>query len=136
MAELSLTQQQKSEFFARLEGALADVPGISFAYVFGSFLTRAFHDVDVAAFFDEPQDAKDLTQLELDLQKRLELPIDLQGLNKAPLAFAYRVIKDGRPVFERDEIARLDYEERISDLYFDFKPYLDRYLEEAVYGRR
>ncbi len=121
---------------AGLSAELAAVSGLVFAYVHGSFLSSEFSDVDIGAYFDEPPDAKDLVRIEAGLERTLGLPLDLQALNKAPLAFAYRVISEGRPVFARDDIVRLDYEERVRDLYFDFRPFLERYYEEAVHGGR
>ncbi len=131
-----MADREKEKAMARIESALAGLPGIAFAYVFGSFLSGSFHDVDLAAYFDTSPDSKDLIKAETLLEKQLSLPIDLQSLNRAPLAFAYRVVREGRVVFDSDDVTRLDYEERIRDMYLDFKPYLDRYLAEVVYGRR
>jgi predicted nucleotidyltransferase len=131
-----MSDHDKDKALGKIEGALADLPGVAFAYVFGSFLTGEFHDVDIAAYFDTPPDSKDLIAAETALEKRLSLPIDLQSLNRAPLAFAHRVVREGRVVLDRGDLTRLDYEERICDMYLDFKPYLDRYLAEVVYGRR
>jgi len=130
-----MSEEEKRQVLSRLAEALEEIGGLSFAYAHGSFLQGDFEDVDVAAYFYERPDSRVLVGMELQVEKEIGLPVDLQSLNGAPLAFAHGVIAHGKLLVERDELARMDYEERIRDFYFDFEPFLRRYLNEVVYGR-
>lgn len=57
-------------------------------------------------------------------------------LNDAPTDLVHRVLRDGRVVLDRDRAARLRFEVRARNEYFDFLPVLMRYracqLEKAA----
>jgi hypothetical protein len=53
--------------------------------------------------------------------------MDLRILNTAPFLLKYNVIKEGIPIFIRDELARVDFETRVMERYFGLKPYLEEY---------
>lgn len=105
--------------------------GVLFAYLFGSRargLARADSDWDFAVYFGREVTALDETELEEDLEEVLGAPVDVVALDRAPLDLVYVVLRDGRPVYSRDERARrsweveayleyLDYEELVSALW-------------------
>lgn len=124
------------EIVRSLAAALAREPGVSFAYLYGSFLRRAdARDVDVAVYWTGAADAWARTE---ELAGRLEKaagarrPLDVHALNAASAAFAFAVMSQGRILYERDKGERLDWEAHALSRYQDLKPMLDfhdrRYL--------
>ena len=103
------------------------------AYLFGRVAggdVRAGSDVDVAALLGVVREGA-FERLALDLRDRLEgrigHPVDLVVLDTAPPDLVHRVLRDGVLVFESDPAARIAFEVRARNVYFDLKPYLDEY---------
>ncbi len=102
-------------------------------YLFGSVArgdAGPHSDVDVAVLYREapprtlsgqPFDVED------DLRGALGRPVQVVVLNTAPPDLAFRVLRDGRLVLERDRDARIRFEVATRNAYFDLKPFLDRY---------
>jgi predicted nucleotidyltransferase len=109
-------------------------PALCCAYLFGSRARgdgRRDSDVDVAVLFatDPP---RTLAGLHLDLADRLSAaiggrPVDLVVLNRAPVDLIHRVLRDGLLLLERDRSARIRFEVRARNEYFDLLPHLRRY---------
>src|SRR4051812_39925967 len=59
--------------------------------------------------------------------------VDLVVLEDAPVWIRYRIV-GGRPVYSRDDVARVRHRAAVELEYLDFKPYHDAYLE-AVRAR-
>jgi hypothetical protein len=104
------------------------------AYLFGSAARgedRPGSDVDVAVLFrDDPP--RTLAGLHLDLADRLTgalggRRVDLVVLNRAPVDLVHRVLRDGVLLLERDRSARIRFEVRARNEYFDLLPHLERY---------
>jgi hypothetical protein len=116
-----------------LEGRLE----ILCAYLHGSFLTEGpYRDIDVAVWVDPARcDTDGSTQYALDLSAELSLvlgqPVEVQVLNRAPLAFRYHALK-GRPVLVRDWEWLDELRARTWDDYFDFLPFSRQYLRELL----
>ena len=136
---MSITREKAVE---TVRGALASRPEIAFGYVHGSVLTSSDPgDVDVAVFLDLDAHARIreaegiefgfAIPLEMELERALHHPTDLQVLNDAPLGFKFRVVQTGVVVAENDLGARVDFEYLSRVEYFDFRPRLDEYLREA-----
>jgi predicted nucleotidyltransferase len=110
-------------------------PEIAAVYLFGSYLTAvAFKDIDIGLLSKAPVDTPmdlELT-IECDLEKRLGVPLDIRLLNHAPPAFCFNVFKQGTIILDRNPNFRADFECRQLKKYFDFQPFLKRYLKEAV----
>lgn len=103
------------------------------AYLYGSRArgdARPASDVDVAVLFDRQQPAT-LEGLRFDLASTLEdilhTPVDLLVLNAAPVDLVHRVLRDGILVCERDRAARIRFEVRVRNEYFDVLPIIKRY---------
>ena len=103
------------------------------AYLYGSRArgdARPTSDADVAVLFDREQSAT-LDGLRFDLasmlENKLHTPVDLLVLNAAPVDLVHRVLRDGIVVFERDRAARIRFEIRARNEYFDLLPILERY---------
>jgi uncharacterized protein len=103
------------------------------AYLFGSFARGTAgpdSDVDVALLYAEPPAPTLEAQpfdLEADLEKLLDRPVQVVVLNTAPIDLIHRILCDGRLVFERDRSRRIHFEVRARNEYFDFEPVLRQY---------
>lgn len=100
-------------------------------YLFGSVARgRATHlsDVDIAVLLDPNlgQEARVERQLELmvALDDFADREVQVTVLNDVPPALAYRVIREGRLIYEGDRRRRIAFEVRTMKIYFDIKPML------------
>lgn len=103
------------------------------AWLFGSHArgsAGAQSDVDVAVLFGADPPVT-LAGLHLDLADRLRgalgRPVDLVVLNRAPVDLAWRVLRDGVLLLERDRARRIRYQVRMRNEYLDLLPYLQLY---------
>lgn len=134
---LRLRTSEREAAVEKIHHALAQRSDVSFAYVHGSFLSEEpFRDIDVAVWLSgkPPSPLEAELDLEMELHQALgeSLPVDVRLLHTAPLSFCYSVIRNGRPVFTRDEGARARFVEITLSRYFDFAPFHKRYLEETL----
>ncbi len=133
--KIGLNEEQKEKVLERLKGYLQKKPNVLFAYIFGSFIkSQRFEDLDLALYLRDGGGRKAL-ELERELEEVLHLPVEISLLNQAPLSFAFRIVKEGRLIFVRDDKARCDFEEKTRVLYFDFLPFYQRYYKEVVLGQ-
>jgi predicted nucleotidyltransferase len=103
------------------------------AYLFGSVARgtdRADSDVDVAILLrSRPSEALDgvRSTVEGALERALGRRCQLVLLNTAPPDLVHRVLRDGRPLVDREPAARIAFEVRARNEYFDLLPVLRRY---------
>ncbi|MBM4442061.1 MAG: nucleotidyltransferase domain-containing protein [Candidatus Rokubacteria bacterium] len=123
------------EFFAAQTGEIIA------AYLFGSEArgtSRARSDVDVAVLYAATPPAT-LEGLPLDLASRIEhlvkRPAQVIVLNTAPADLIHRVLRDGVLLLDRDSSARIRFEVRARNEFFDLQPILDRYRHRPVPAR-
>lgn len=94
-------------------------------------------DVDLGILLAEAP-APTLEGRALDLAEALTVELgreaDVVLLNDAPVDLVARVLRDGRLLVERDRSARIRFEVRARNEYFDLLPYLRRY-RSAVLAR-
>ena len=103
---------------------------VAFAYLFGSEAqgkSRPNSDIDVAVYVADGQDRSSYLDLQLrliaDLGDLMQTDqIDVVILNEAPVALSYRVTRDGRIVFCKDEAARIHHWAEVVDRYIDMEP--------------
>ena len=107
-------------------------------YLFGS-LARAESasgsDVDVAILFDhDPPRTLQGLQLGLadELQRMLGRRVDLIILNHAPADLVHRVLRDGILLCEPSRSARIRFEIRLRNEYFDLEPIRTLYRRTAA----
>jgi len=118
-----------------LVGVRSDVVA---AYLFGSRArgtARDRSDIDVAVLVrGEPAATLDGLGMDLlvDLERTLGCRVDLVVLNRAPWDLVHRVLRDGRIVLERDRSARIQFEVRARNQYFDTQPILRCYRHRDV----
>jgi hypothetical protein len=68
------------------------------------------------------------------LQAALGHRVDLVVLNHASADLVHRVLRDGILVCERNRSARVRFEVRLRNEYFDMEPIRRRYRQPAVQG--
>lgn len=119
------------EHLTRVLNARGD--GIVAAYLFGSVArgtATATSDVDIGVLFrnDPPPTLAGLhLDLEAELERAVGVPVQLVVLNRAPCDLVHRVLRDGILVLDHDPSRRIRFEVRARNVYFDLKPYVDRY---------
>ncbi|TFG20085.1 MAG: nucleotidyltransferase domain-containing protein [Promethearchaeota archaeon] len=109
---------------------------LKLVYLFGSKakeINTPVSDIDIAIFIDN-YEHQDLRQIFLDLifefsQLFKSDKIDLLILNEAPITIQFKVISEGKPLFQVNPEYRADYEENVVKLYLDFKKFEDDYYE-------
>ena len=108
--------------------------GVAAVYLFGSVArgeSRAGSDLDVAVLLEPAPERGTHESLRLDLRAEIESDlgqeIDFVVLNHAPPDLAHRVLRDAVLVIEPDPSARVRFEVRARNEYWDLKPYLDEY---------
>jgi len=107
---------------------------VLFAYLYGSSISQPIpfnSDIDVAVYL-KPSDMKSYIREEERLTNTLVSKlhndkIDLRILNILPFLLQYNVIKEGIPIFIRDESERVEFEIRVMSRFFELKPYLEEY---------
>ena len=104
------------------------------AYLFGSrakgYATPE-SDYDIAVLLSEtPRDLLDFyLRLLNKLTDTLGDNVDLVILNEAPPTLKYQVVKHGKPIYVKNERARVAFESRTIREYLDFSRILKRYDE-------
>jgi len=108
------------------------------AYLFGSVARgtdSSRSDVDVGILLRMAPDG-DLNDLRFELEGILERALGQRTqvvvLNNAPPDLLHRVLCDGRLLVERDRAARIRFEVRARNEYFDLLPILNRYRRREV----
>jgi predicted nucleotidyltransferase len=109
------------------------------AYLFGSLARgRALpsSDVDIAVLLKSGLDAErsveSQLQLEADLERISERPVQVTILNSASPFLAYQVVRDGVLIFERDRSERIAFQVRTLKMYFDLQPRLESLQQAAI----
>jgi predicted nucleotidyltransferase len=114
--------------------------GTAAVYLFGS-VARAEStpgsDVDVAILFEQDP-PRTLQGLHLGLadalQRTLGRRVDLVILNHAPADLGHRVLRDGILLCEPNRSARIRFEIRLRNEYFDLEPIRTLYRRAAARG--
>jgi predicted nucleotidyltransferase len=123
---------------AALGGIIREVLGsghedVIAAYVFGSTARgtrRGRSDLDLGVLLagEPPRTLKALKlDLEGELERRLDMPVQVVVLDRAPPDLVHRVLRDGELLLDRDPSARIRFEVRSRREYFDVLPHLKRY---------
>ncbi|HSO26949.1 MAG TPA: nucleotidyltransferase domain-containing protein [Anaerolineales bacterium] len=132
--------------FAALSSFFATHTSIELAFLFGSYARgqeHALSDVDFAILLVGDPDAHACLTARMDLISDLASliqfdEVDVAILNESPAALRYRVLRDGKLLFCRDEDVRIAFYLQTVNEYLDFLPILERHqraiLERARRG--
>lgn len=114
---------------ARMKAFFEDDPrGAVAVYLFGSVARGEAgpeSDVDVGILFaSDPPATLSAPQfaIEVALERLLGRPVQVVALNRASADLVHRVLRDGRLVLDRDRVARICFEVRSRNEYFDLAP--------------
>ena len=97
-------------------------------YLFGSVArgdAGPDSDVDVGVLFSvESAPTLEAPQfsLEAEMERALRRPVQVVALNRASADLVHRVLRDGKIVLDRDPAARIRFEVRRRNEYFDLAP--------------
>jgi predicted nucleotidyltransferase len=116
-------------------------PGVVAVYLFGSRARETAtprSDVDVAILYAQPP-APSLEGIpldtEADLERVLGVPVQVVVLNQAPVDLVHRVLRDGKLLLDRDPSARIRFEVRARNEFFDLQRVLAQYRAPRVSAR-
>jgi predicted nucleotidyltransferase len=116
----------------RVLRVLANHPSVAAAYLFGSVARGTAgpsSDVDVAVLYKETPRSElgsPPMRLEAALEKVLHRPVQAVCLNTAPPDLGIRVLRHGTLLLERDRSARIRFEVKLRNEYWDLEPILRR----------
>jgi predicted nucleotidyltransferase len=109
--------------------------GVVAAYLFGSAARGVAEpgDLDIAVMFASGVDSFEAAlALQVDLERELDVPVDVHDFDALPSDLQFRVLNDGIVLVDADRPARVRREVAAQLMYYDFKPYLDRIRRGAV----
>ncbi len=111
-------------------------------YLYGSMARgtgAAASDVDLAILYacaPKPTLEGLPLSLEAELERLVKRPVQAIVLNHAPSDLVHRVLRDGRLLLDRDRSARIRFEVRARNEFFDLEPIRRQYRKLAPAGRR
>ncbi|MBS3943699.1 MAG: nucleotidyltransferase domain-containing protein [Dethiobacter sp.] len=112
----------------------ASMPEVQAVFLFGSYGTvyqTPLSDIDFAVYYNREQTLQDEAALLNSLTIALDTDqVDLVNLNKAPLVLRFRVINDGRIIFERDPVTTSDFMESVIKYYQDFAITMNKFYRD------
>jgi len=111
---------------------VSQIPRLVAAYLFGSRArgeASSKSDVDVAIWLDARPTTFLTYPFEVagELEQALGIRVDLVVLNGAPSDLVHRVLRDGQLLVERDRSARVRFEVKSRNDYFDMLPLRNAY---------
>jgi len=131
MSTASIEQALRELFEAQPDGIIA-------AYLFGSVARGTAgprSDVDVAVLYAAAPPAT-IEGLPLDLERRIGQvvgrPVQVTVLNTAPVSLVHRVLRDGVLLLDAAKSARIRFEVRARNEFFDLQPILARYRRRPL----
>ncbi len=136
LRRLEYSAKQRQTVKQKIAALLERRNEILFAVVHGSFEEGLpFEDVDVAVYLAEPPPERSRfekeSELALELEKKVGLPIDVQILNGARLGFQYAVTC-GELLFTRNPTAFYDFREKVWLDYLDHKYFYEQSLADLL----
>jgi predicted nucleotidyltransferase len=113
---------------------------VRLAYLFGSAAkgkAGKLSDVDIAVLFDDSLGKKERFKLQLkligDIAALLKTDkVDLADINEAPLSLKFEIIKANFPLFVRDRMLKIDFEQEVLSRYLDRRYYEKRAASEFL----
>ena len=121
---------------SKLRALLADAPRqVVAAYLFGSTARGTAgprSDLDVGVLLDSPPPATlegHLFDYEGRLEAALRRSVQFLVLNTAPADLVHRVLRDGQILLDRDRAARIRFEVKARNDFFDLAPIRKEYRQ-------
>ena len=131
--KMRVNEGRKLNIIKKITNFIENDDKILFSYIFGSFVENdEFSDIDIGVYTKDAADINLEFELENEIEKMVNIPVDVRIINNAPVPFAYNVIKNGIVIKENDE--RTDFEVYVLKAYFDYVHLREEYLKEATYA--
>jgi len=123
----------------KLPDILADLKEISLVYLFGSRIEGRLGpmtDYDLGVLIDRGADVGQVhARFTHELVRALQTDrVDVVVLNSAPIGLAYAIIAQGKVLYERNVVARVEYEAQVMSRYGDYLPVLRAQREDILRG--
>lgn len=106
---------------------------------YGTELQTENSDIDIALLFKQPIGVME----EMDVLGRISEIVEFDNIDtinllSAPITLQFKVIDEGRPIYEQDYYKVCDFMEEVFNRYRDEKYYLDRFMHDFYesYGVR
>jgi len=121
-----------------VEAKLGSDTRVAAVYLFGSQArgtSRADSDVDLGVLYHSAPPSTLLGQPfaeQAELSAEIGKPVDLVVMNAAPPDLVHRILRDGQLLLDADRSARIAFEVRARNQYFDVLPILQRYRRKSA----
>ncbi|WP_252231010.1 nucleotidyltransferase domain-containing protein [Clostridium sp. ZBS15] len=106
---------------------------------YGTEYQREDSDIDIALLFEKSIGIMEEMDIACRISEILDFDnIDTINLLSAPITLKFKVIDEGRSIYEKDYYKVCDFMEEIFNKYRDEKYYLDRFMKDFYesYGAR
>lgn len=132
-----INRMRTSKLYSVVKKYFSDKPYVAVVYLYGSFAKgeeKKDSDIDLAILVDEKMADSSDVQIKTmsDLGLSLHKEVEAQNLNICKITFAYRVISEGKIIYQRSEEERIDFELSVMRNYFDMGPFLAEYGEQIA----
>lgn len=103
-------------------------------WIIGSYGTKQQtenSDIDIALLFNKPINIMDEMDISCKISEILNFDnIDTINILDAPITLQFKVIDEGRNIYEKDYYKVCDFMEEVFKKYTDEKYYLDRFMND------
>lgn len=103
-------------------------------WIIGSYGTKQQtenSDIDIALLFNKPINIMDEMDISCKISEIIDFDnIDTINLLDAPITLQFKVIDEGRNIYEKDYYKVCDFMEEVFKKYTDEKYYLDRFTND------
>ena len=106
---------------------------------YGTEMQTENSDIDIALLFDKPVGIMEEMAVSCEISEIIGFDnIDTINLFSAPITLQFKVIDEGRTIYEQDYYKVCDFMEEVFNRYRDEKYYLDRFMHDFYesYGVR
>lgn len=94
-------------------------------------------DIDIALLFDQPIGIMEEMRIACELSEIVQFDnVDTINLLNAPITLKFKVIDEGRTIYEQDYYKVCDFMEETFNRYRDEKYYLDRFMKVMELGAK
>lgn len=121
---------------SKLKSVFKSLSAVKSAYIFGSRATGKAvknSDYDFAVLLDSSLSKGNRFDLKLELMAKLSRAlgmdaVDVVVLNDvSSLFFKYIILKEGKLIYQKNDLETAEFESRTMGLYFDFSPFMEEY---------
>ncbi len=110
---------------------IKNIKGVEGIYLFGSYArkkTKPFSDIDICVITDKDIQKKRREEI-LSCSSR---KIDISIFSDLPLNIRFRIFKEGKVLYQKDELFLHRTRSNTLKSYLDFKPIIDRHYDRTL----